>query len=140
MSAGGDGIRRVEVSAYTIPTDAPESDGTLAWDSTTLVVVEVDAGRAQGLGYSYADTATARLVHDELAPLVCGRDPMRIPETWVELVRAIRNLGRPGVASMAIAAVDTALWDLKSRLLELTLAASLLVPPIASGREIGGTI
>ena len=33
-------VERLEVHAYTIPTDAPESDGTLEWDSTTIVVVE----------------------------------------------------------------------------------------------------
>ena len=37
-------IQRLEVSAHTVPTDVPESDGTYAWDSTTLVLVEVMAG------------------------------------------------------------------------------------------------
>ncbi|OOK67713.1 mandelate racemase/muconate lactonizing enzyme-like domain protein [Mycobacterium kansasii] len=37
-------VESVEASAYTIPTDAPESDGTLAWDSTTFVLVSVRAG------------------------------------------------------------------------------------------------
>jgi L-alanine-DL-glutamate epimerase-like enolase superfamily enzyme len=64
-------IQRLTVSAYTVPTDLPESDGTYAWDSTTLVL--------------------------------------------------IRNLGRPGIASMAIAAVDAALWDVKARLLDVPL-------------------
>ena len=41
------------------------------------------------------------------------------------MVDAIRNLGRPGITSMAIAAVDTALWDLKARLLELPLCPLL---------------
>ena len=41
------------------------------------------------------------------------------------MVAACRNLGRPGVASMAVAAVDTALWDLKARLLGLSLATTL---------------
>jgi L-alanine-DL-glutamate epimerase-like enolase superfamily enzyme len=41
--------------------------------------------------------------------------------SWLAMVGAIRNLGRPGISSMAIAAVDVALWDLKARLLGLPL-------------------
>jgi hypothetical protein len=52
-------IKRVQTSAYRIPTVAPESDGTLEWDSTTLVVAEVEAGGSRGLGYTYATTAAA---------------------------------------------------------------------------------
>ncbi|HKA53608.1 MAG TPA: mandelate racemase, partial [Candidatus Binatia bacterium] len=72
-------IERLDVSAYTIPTDFPEADGTLAWDQTTLVLVEVVAGSRRGLGYTYADTATARLIHDLLADVVVGRDAMAVP-------------------------------------------------------------
>ena len=55
-------IETIRASAYTIPTDAPESDGTLEWDSTTLVMVEAFAGGMSGLGYSYADRATCTLI------------------------------------------------------------------------------
>ncbi len=118
-------VERVAVSAYIIPTDLPESDGTLQWDSTTLVLVELTAGGRQGIGYTYADTATARLIHDTLAGIVQGRSALDIPGAWQAMVHAIRNLGRPGIASMAIAAVDVALWDLKAKLLDLTLVALL---------------
>lgn len=118
-------IERVDVSAYTVPADQPESDGTLEWDSTTMVLVEILAGGKRGLGYTYADTATAVLIRDTLAPLVHGCDAMDVPSAWHSMVRAIRNLGRPGIASMAIAAVDVALWDLKARLLDLPLAKLL---------------
>ena len=111
----------MEVAAYRIPTDAPESDGTLEWASTTLVVVEAAAADARGLGYTYADTATARLIADRLADVVCGRDAMAVPGNWAAMQQAVRNLGRPGIASMAIAATDAALWDLKARLLDLPL-------------------
>lgn len=47
-------IERLDVSAYPIPTDAPESDGTLAWDSTTMVLVAVHAAGCTGTGYTYA--------------------------------------------------------------------------------------
>ncbi|MBS1191719.1 MAG: mandelate racemase [Rhodocyclaceae bacterium] len=118
-------IDSLAVAAYTIPTDAPESDGTLEWNATTLVLARVAAGGKEGLGYGYADTATARLIRDKLAPLLQGRDALATNARWQDMAVAIRNLGRPGVASMAIAVVDTALWDLKAKCLGLSLAALL---------------
>ena len=114
-------IAAVAVDAFTIPTDAPESDGTLEWNSTTMVLARIDAAGRRGLGYTYADTATATLIRDKLAPLLVGRDAWSINERWMDLVRAIRNLGRPGICSMAISALDTALWDLKAKLLGVAL-------------------
>jgi L-alanine-DL-glutamate epimerase-like enolase superfamily enzyme len=124
---GSDGvpIERLDVSAYVIPTETPESDGTFEWDSSTLVVVDATAGGVHGLGYGYADTATARLIKERLVDVVLGRDAMAVPGAWDAMVRKIRNLGRPGIASMAIAAVDIALWDLKARLLDLPLVTLL---------------
>jgi L-alanine-DL-glutamate epimerase-like enolase superfamily enzyme len=118
-------IQRLDVSAYTVPTDEGESDGTLRWDSTTVVVVTIQAGDMVGLGYTYAHAAAARLIHDRLARVVEGRDAMAVPDTWAALVHEVRNIGRPGIASMAIAAVDVALWDLKVRLLGLPLITLL---------------
>ena len=118
-----DPIVRLDVTAYRIPTATPESDGTLEWDTTTLVIAEPVAAGVRGFGYTYADTSTARLIQDLLAGIVVGHDPMDIPGAWLAMVHAIRNLGRPGVASMAIGAVDNALWDLKAKLLGLPLAA-----------------
>ncbi|MBV9690141.1 MAG: hypothetical protein JO202_10590 [Ktedonobacteraceae bacterium] len=131
-------IERIDVSAYTIPTDFPESDGTYAWDKTTIVIVEATAGGKRGLGYTYADVATATLIKEILAQVVVGRDAMQVPRTWLAMVESIRNLGRPGIASMAIAAVDTALWDLKARLLDVALVTLLgavheAVPVYGSG-------
>ncbi|MGH7914456.1 MAG: enolase C-terminal domain-like protein, partial [Candidatus Binataceae bacterium] len=103
-------IGALRTSAYRIPTDSPESDGTIEWKATTLVVVEVPAGNEIGIGYTYADAATARLINDTLAEVVLGLDVMDVPVAWAAMVHAIRNLGRPGIASMAIAAVDAALW------------------------------
>lgn len=45
-------IGRVRAHAFTFATDAPEADGTITWDATTMVVVEVEAGSARGLGYT----------------------------------------------------------------------------------------
>ncbi len=121
----GVGVERLEVGAFTIPTDAPEADGTLEWNSTTIVVVHAHAGDAHGLGYTYADVSTAKLIECKLAGVVSGCDAFAPQLAWAAMVHAIRNLGRPGITSMAIAAVDTALWDLKARLLELPLCALL---------------
>jgi Mandelate racemase / muconate lactonizing enzyme, N-terminal domain len=118
-------IQSICASAYRIPTDYPESDGTLEWQSTTLVVVEAEGGGSRGLGYTYADTSTAKLINDLLAKVVEGQDAMAITGNRLAMIRTIRNLGRPGIASMAIAAVDNALWDLKARLLSLPLVTLL---------------
>ncbi|MGE5594801.1 MAG: enolase C-terminal domain-like protein [Hyphomicrobiales bacterium] len=118
-------VERLDVAAYVIPTDAPEADGTFAWRETTLVTVTLRAGGETGFGYSYADVATARLIATALRDAVTGADAMDIPAAWTTMVHRIRNLGRPGIASMAISAVDVALWDLKAKLLHVSLAALL---------------
>ena len=115
-------VDRLEISAYTVPTETPESDGTFAWSESTLVLVQVAACGAVGLGYSFADISTAHLIDAHLRPSVVGCNPLNIPEIWSSLVWKIRNLGRPGICSMAISAVDNALWDLKARLLHLSVA------------------
>lgn len=118
-------IKRIKTSSYTVPTDHPESDGTLEWNSTTLVLVQAEAGNEVGVGYTYADSATATLIKDLLANVVEGRNAMATSACWIAMVSRIRNLGRPGISSMAISAVDTALWDLKARLLQLPLVTLL---------------
>ncbi|HEX4036443.1 MAG TPA: enolase C-terminal domain-like protein [Acidobacteriaceae bacterium] len=118
-------IEAVTVASYTIPTDAPESDGTLAWNHTTIVIAMVRAGGVQGLGYTYADTATAALIHDVLRGAVRGMDAMAPRAPYMAMWRAIRNLGRPGIASMGISAVDAAIWDAKARLLGVPLVRLL---------------
>jgi L-alanine-DL-glutamate epimerase-like enolase superfamily enzyme len=137
-AAGGPSIDRIDVTAYTIPTDAPESDGTIAWDRTTLVVVEPVAAGVRGLGYTYASDVAGPLVADMLAPLILGADAWDVPGSWERAVRAVRNVGRPGIAATAISALDTALWDLKARLLSLSLVDLLgrardAIAPYGSG-------
>src|SRR3954453_5607096 len=52
-------IERLSASAVTFPTDGPEQDGTISWDSTTIVLVEVQADGIAGVGYTYGDPAGA---------------------------------------------------------------------------------
>jgi len=114
-------ITQLDVSAYTIPTDLPEADGTIEWDSTTIVIVEAHAAGKAGIGFTYGDRSAASVIDRVLSPTVLGRDPMAVPGTRAAMMRAVRNMGRPGICSHAVAAVDIALWDLKARLLNLPL-------------------
>ena len=118
-------IEGLEVSAFVVPTDAPESDGTLEWKKTTIVVVQARAGGKRGLGWTYGPRAAAELVHEELADVVENRDAFGIPDLHARMTAKVRNAGRPGVASMAIAAVDACMWDLKAKLLDVPLVTLL---------------
>jgi L-alanine-DL-glutamate epimerase-like enolase superfamily enzyme len=123
--SASDTIHSLDVRAYRVPTEQPETDGTFAWDATTVVVVRAYADDTCGLGFSYAAQASAVLIDELLRDVVLGRDPGDVPGTWLAMVQKIRNIGRPGIASMAIAAIDTALWDLKARLFEVPLVKLL---------------
>ena len=116
-----DAIDAVDVSVYTVPTDAPEGDGTLAWDSTTMVLAEIRAGDSRGTGWTYGPRACASVITDVLADVICGRSPLEVTGSSDAMFKAVRNLTRPGVAGYAISAVDVALWDLKARVLGLPL-------------------
>ena len=109
-------VEKLKVSVYAIPTESPEADGTFRWDSTTMVLVEAIAEDGQrGLGYSYASAAAGTLIEERLASVVVGCSAENVRQAWQAMVRSVRNIGRPGIASHAISAVDCALWDLKAR-------------------------
>ena len=118
-------IGKVRASAYNIPTDKPEADGTISWDSTTLIVVEVSGGNMVGLGYTYSGASITALIETKLADTISGLDALDPQAAWRAMQRAVRNLGREGLAATAISAVDAALYDLKARLLDLPLATLL---------------
>ena len=130
-------IEDLTVESYTVPTDTPESDGTLEWDRTTIVIATATAGGEQGMGYTYADSATATLIHEVLAGVVPGMDALSPAAAYMAIWQRIRNLGRPGVASMAISAVDCALWDLKARLLKVPLVT--LLGEVRAGAAVYGS-
>jgi L-alanine-DL-glutamate epimerase-like enolase superfamily enzyme len=118
-------LRHISAAAYEIPTDAPEADGTLEWDRTVLVVVEIEAGGQTGLGYTYADGSIVRLIERKLGSVISGHSAFDIATANKALWRSIRNLGRSGLVATAISAVDAALWDLKAKLLGTSVAAVL---------------
>lgn len=139
-------VVEIKASTYTIPTETPEADGTIAWESTTLVLVEtVAADGTTGLGYTYAAPAAAVLVRNLLAELVVGTEVTAVGAAWEKMINAVRNAGRPGIAAHAISALDTALWDLKARALGLPLflllpAHRTSVPAYGSGGFTSYTI
>jgi L-alanine-DL-glutamate epimerase-like enolase superfamily enzyme len=131
-------VEHVRASVYVVPTDLPEADGTLEWDSTTLVIAHVSAGGVNGIGYTYSSGAAAHVIRDTLEPVVRGISAFDIPQAFAAMRRAVRNLGQPGIAYNAISAVDAALWDVKGKLLGLPVhkligAARRSVPLYGSG-------
>jgi L-alanine-DL-glutamate epimerase-like enolase superfamily enzyme len=131
-------VEELTAQAYTVPTDAPEGDGTAAWSETTVVVVRARSGDVVGTGWTYGPAACAALVEGLLAPVVVGTDAMSVVGSWTAMRRAGRNATTAGAVGYALSAVDVALWDLKAGLLHLPLvdlfgAARRGVPVYGSG-------
>jgi L-alanine-DL-glutamate epimerase-like enolase superfamily enzyme len=118
-------IERIDAAAYTVPTDEPESDGTLEWDATTIVVVHASGGGETGLGYTYGPAPIAAVVTGMLAGVVRGRDALATRAAAMAMRAALRNAGQAGMGAMAQSAVDLALHDLRARLLGLPLSRAL---------------
>ena len=118
-------ITKVDVKVYTVPTDAPEADGTFAWKSTTMVLVGLEAGGRRGIGYTYADAATGKLAQTLLETVVRGQDAFDSAAILQRLYRQVRNSGNGGITTMAVSAIDNALWDLRARLLDVSLVSML---------------
>lgn len=118
-------ISSTSVRVYKVATDAPEADGTISWNSTIMVLVELTVGDTRGIGYTYADEGTAKVAEHLLKTVIAGADPFQHPALWMQLQRAVRNLGNRGIAAMAISAIDIALWDLRAKLLHMPLVQLL---------------
>ena len=119
-------VESIDVGAYSIPTAIEEeSDGTLIWDSTSIVVVELGCGEHTGLGYTYCHPSAAQVISSKLADIIRGADPLMPQKVWAQMQMQARQLGHTGIAAMAISAVDVALWDLKAKLLGVCLADAL---------------
>jgi len=131
-------VEVVSAAAFTVPTDSPEGDGTLTWDSTTMVIARACAAGVTGIGWTYGLAAVANVITDKLADVVRGCSALDVPAANDAMCRAVRNAGKPGLVAMAISAVDIALWDLKARVLGVPLvrllgAARPDVPVYGSG-------
>jgi L-alanine-DL-glutamate epimerase-like enolase superfamily enzyme len=112
-------ILNIQTNAYRLPPSVPWEDATNKVDGLEFIVVEVftDNGLV-GTGLSYTvdigGTVIKTLIEDYLAPLVIGMNPLHYEQVWHHLQRQSRRLGL-GVNSMAIAAIDIAIWDLMGK-------------------------
>jgi L-alanine-DL-glutamate epimerase-like enolase superfamily enzyme len=118
-------ISHTTATAYTVPTDAPEADGTFAWNSTTMVVVEMECGGRRGVGYTYSHKTAAPVARELMKEHVEGRSPFDTNALFSSMRQAQRNYGRDGIAATALSAVDIALWDVKAKLLGRPLCSVL---------------
>src|SRR5262245_59197091 len=87
-------VTALTATAYTIPTDAPEADGTLSWNDTTLVVAQAHCGGVVGTGWTYGSPSCAALVNGLLADQVVGRSAVDTSAASDAMVKALRNVGR----------------------------------------------
>jgi L-alanine-DL-glutamate epimerase-like enolase superfamily enzyme len=122
---GGPPITRVTPATYKVPTPEPEADGTLQWDATTAVTVTLEAGGQSGVGWTYSGEGAASVIAEKLAGVLHDHDAFDVARGWDAMRRSCRNLGSKGLVMQAISAVDTAWWDLKARLLDVSLGALL---------------
>lgn len=114
-------IKKIKATALSIPTQKTESDGTLKWHSTTIIIVEINAEDKKGIGYTYSHSSAAHLINDKFSPLLLQKNALNVKNCWELMKNSVRNLGAAGISSCAISAVDTALWDLKARILDIPL-------------------
>lgn len=115
-------VTELRARSHRIPLPHPETDGTLAWDATTVITVEALADNRVGLGWTYGPAAVAAVVGEVLSPVVRAVPATDVGLAHLRMRQASRNAPTPGLASLAISAVDVALWDLKAKLLDAPLA------------------
>lgn len=112
-----------------LPVETPRTDASQSFlkQETVLVEVETDDG-ASGLGYSYTigtgGTAVLALLEDYLLPQLLGQDADQVEACWQRLYDATRATTVGAITSLALAAVDTALWDRRCRVLGQPLATA----------------
>lgn len=130
-----DAIRSLTLSHVVLPLPNPVSDAKVLTGrqkpltESVLLFVEVttDEGH-EGMGFSYSKRAggPAQYTHlKEVAEVAIGQDPADIERIYESLMWAGASVGRSGVATQAVAALDVALWDLKARRADLPLAKLL---------------
>ena len=138
-------IDRVETAYYRLPLDAMGDAGHGAIESEELITVKLFADGLVGHGYSYTigrgGRAVQALIEHDLAPLLVGRDAAPVEDLWRLMSSRLLYVGRGGLASFAIAALDIALWDLRGLRAEKPLYAlaggtSCEIPAYGSGVDL----
>ena len=120
-------IERVEIFQVDLPPTVVRTDAIQAFVKQETPIVRITcADGAQGVGYSYTigsgGSSVVALLRDHLAPRLIGRDPADIERLWRELFFATHATAVGVITSLALAAIDTALWDLRCRRAGLALA------------------
>ena len=133
--ASQDKITSVTLSLVFLPLDRPISDAKVLtgrqrpMTQVAFLFAEIATLEGhQGVGYSYSKRAGGPGLYahaKEIADDVIGEDPNDIQRIWTKLVWAGASVGRSGLATQAIAAIDIALWDLKAKRAGLPLAKLL---------------
>ena len=112
-------IDRVELKLFAVPlaevlSDAKHGDHT-HFELITATIHTRDG--LQGTGYSYTGGkgghAIRAMIEHDLAPMLTGRAASDIDTLYDDMQWHVHYVGRGGVASFAISALDTALWDLR---------------------------
>jgi L-talarate/galactarate dehydratase len=134
-TTSADAISSVTLSLAVLPLAVPVSDAKVLTGrqrpltEVALLFAEIRAESGyEGVGYGYAKRAGGPGLYAharEIAPELIGEDPNDIQRIWTKLVWAGASVGRSGLATQAIAAVDIALWDLKAKRAGLPLAKLL---------------
>ncbi len=135
MSTTADRISWMRISSCYLPLANPISDAKVLTGRqkpmTEIAMLFVELQTAQGhegLGLSYSKRAggPGQFAHaQEIAPNLIGEDPNDIARLWDKLCWAGASAGRSGLSTQAIGAFDVALWDLKARRANLSLAKLL---------------
>ncbi len=113
-------IEKVELRMVNLVPKVKRTDAIQSFDSQeTPIVTITDSDGATGTGYSYTigtgGSSVMRLLADHLVPRLIGRDADRIEAIWHDLEFATHATTIGAITSIALAAVDTALWDLRAR-------------------------
>jgi L-alanine-DL-glutamate epimerase-like enolase superfamily enzyme len=134
MSAS-DRIESIQLSLAYLPLSSPVSDAKVSTGrqkpltEVAFLFAEIDTAEGHsGLGFSYSKRAggPGLFAHaKEIAPYILREDPSDIGRLWNKLMWAGASVGRSGLATQAIAAIDNALWDLKAKRAGLSLAKLL---------------
>src|SRR5213075_500152 len=114
-------ILQVDLAPKVVRTDAIQSFVT---QETPIVRIRCEDG-ATGVGYTYTigtgGSSVVALLRDHLAPNLIGRDPDCIEAIWKDLFFHTHATAIGAITSLALAAIDTALWDLRCRRANLPL-------------------
>ena len=135
-------IKKVDVYLVSTPITGGFTDATRKVELVGYTVVRITTDQGlEGIGLTYHEVggeATRELILRNMTPRLIDRDPLEIEAIWQEFFHYLRGVGRKGLMYCALSAVDTALWDLKGKIVDLPLYKLLggnktKIPVYASG-------